>query len=357
MNDELLYSKYYYTPSYSSALGGIKPMKSKLAREHSKVIAKNVRQWIEGQDSYTLHRPVRTRFPRRKTIVSGMQEQVQVDLIDTQAYKDLNDGYRYILTMIDVFSKKGWAVPVKSKSGAEISSVLRTLLTEYPVRRCQTDKGSEFRNKLVQNLFKEFNITHFSTENETIKASIVERWNRTLQTMLHRWFTATGKQRYIDILNDILSSYNNRYHHSIGMSPNEVNTTNQEDVWLRLFSPKEMNTEKAVFKPKDYVRISKARSIFERGFTPNWSFEIFTISKVLSTKPVTYKLVDWDNEPIDGSFYKHELQRVAEPSDFKIEKIIKSKTRDGKLQHFVKWMGYPSKFNQWISDDEISDVA
>jgi ''chromo'' (CHRromatin Organisation MOdifier) domain. len=136
-----------------------------------------------------------------------------------------------------------------------------------------------------------------------------------------------------------------------------VSSENYEDLWLRMYNPASyFERRQNHLVPGDSVRISKARTAFTRGFTENWSREIFYIEKILQTTPTTYRIRDWKGETIRGSFYKKELQKVREPSEYKIEKILRRKKIRGKKMALVKWVGYSDDFNQWIPEDDIGDV-
>ena len=296
------------------------------------------------------------KFKRRKTIVSGFRQQLQMDLIDVRALKDENDGYSFILTAIDVFSKRSWAIALKNKRAEVVAEGIEQVLSQYPVQVCQTDRGTEFTNGVVQDLFKRMGVKHFSTRDDTMKAAIVERFNRTLQNSMYRWFTKSGSRRYVDILADLIVAYNNRYHRTIGMAPSEVNLENQEDVWVKLYESDDARLTQSSLKVGDHVRISKLRSNFERGYTPNWSYEVFVVANVLRTTPVTYALKDLDGEEIEGGFYVEELQKVQAPETFKIEKILDQKKVGRTIHYLIKWLGYPDKFNQWVSEKDIANV-
>lgn len=355
---EDIYQRYYYTPSFTSALGGVAPLRRKLMREQTAVIAKNSQKWLRTQDPYTLHKPVNRRFERRKIIVSGFGQQLQMDLIDVRSMKNENDGNSFILTAIDVFSKKAWAIPIKSKSGKDMSIAIASILEDAPTKYCQTDRGLEFLNRSVQDVFERYGVRHFSTHDDTTKAAIVERFNRTLQGLIYRWFTKTGTRKYIDVIQSIVDGYNDRYHRSIGMAPNRVNFDNQEGVWQKLYNyrtkPEKRSDEKLAVG--DYVRISKVRMTFERGYTPNWSYEIFRVRKRLDTSPITYALRDLNGEDVEGGFYQSELQKVAKPQKFKVEKVLAEKKIGKKRYLLIKWLGYSDKFNQWVHDKEVTDI-
>ena len=155
----------------------------------------------------------------------------------------------------------------------------------------QTDKGSEFLNRSLQKLLKQYGVHHFSTHNEETKASIVERFNRTLKTRMWRYFTKGQSVRYLDVLQDFVRLYNKTYHRSIGMAPSEVNGTNQESVWQRLYGHEGGGTPK--FRIDDGVRISKAKRHFEKGYMANWTDELFTIVDAHRSDQPVYRLVNW----------------------------------------------------------------
>ena len=346
------FSELYFTPSLPTSLGGVKRLTS--ARNSGrKIKASNALDFLRSQDAYTLHKPVRTKFRRRKTIVSGIGEQLQTDLVDVQKYKERNDNVSYLLTAIDVFSKRAWAFPLQSKTGEAVRSALEKILTINQFRTIQSDKGKEFLNKKVQDLFSKFGVRHFTSENENVKASVVERFNRTLQASMHRWMSYTNDERYIDALDQLVTGYNARFHSGIGMAPNQFNEKNQEDVWLRMYSP-ESPTFKARLKVGDYVRISKARLKFQKGYTGSRSTEIFTVTEVKKTAPIVYEISDFNDDPVVGTFYEQDLKKVEKPETYKVERVIKRKTVRGKRMFFVKWLGYPDSFNQWISQDDLT---
>ena len=166
MDDESLerrLAKLYYEPHRSSALAG----KRQLFRHIPKDKRDKAIEWLMGEDAYTLHKPAVSKFQRRPTIVSGLGEQLQADLMDISSRREENDNFKFVLTVVDVFSKIAWAEPVRSKSGADVSVALRRVLERSGrFRKLQTDKGKEFYNREVKAVLKENKIKHFSTEDE-----------------------------------------------------------------------------------------------------------------------------------------------------------------------------------------------
>ena len=234
-----------------------------------------VERWLSTQDAYTLHKPVRRHFKRRCVVVGGPNQQWQADLVDMSRLKAANDGTTFLLTVIDVFSKRAWCIPLKSKSAASLVAAFRRLLNDVNNNRpttLQTDKGSEFLNRPLQRLLKEYGVHHFTTHNEETKASVVERFNSSLKTRMWRYFTKKQTIRYVDALQDFVRSYNDSYHRSIGMAPSAVNGANQETVWQRLYGHDGGGTPK--YRVGDRVRISKAKRHFEKGYMANWTGRI-----------------------------------------------------------------------------------
>jgi PAS domain-containing protein len=357
-DDDKLFENYYYTPSLPSAYGGLRNLRRGLEKSLGKKAppGRAVGEWLSGEDAYTLHKAIKRKFKRRKTIVSGPGQQFQADLIDVRRHAADNDGNTFILTVVDVFSRRAFAAPLKNKTGAAVAKALAIVFLDTAPKYLQTDKGKEFFNGEVERTLDRFNVRHFTTENENVKASLVERFNQTLRNALHRFFTKTGRERYVDVLSDVVEAYNDRYHRALGVAPNEVADSGYEDVWLRLYDPLEyFERKRAAFASGDPVRISKARTAFKRGFTDNWSTEIFYVVEVLDTSPITYVVRDWKGETIRGTFYGEELQKVREPTEYRIEEVLRRKKVRGRWMNLVKWVGYGDEFNQWIPESDVHD--
>jgi len=202
----------------------------------------------------------------------------------------------------------------------------------------------EFYNKEVQKL-----VTLYSTENEE-KSSVVERWNRTMKEKMFKYFSANSTRRYIDVLDELVEQYNNTKHSSIGMTPKEASEKkNETKIWRNLYGNYDPPDRKAPkFSIGDKVRITIKKGTFEKGYTPRWTEEVFTVSEVRYTDPTTYRIVDYNNEEIKGSYYEPELQKTTQEM-FRTEKVIRRKGN----KSLVKWLGYPDSFNCWVDNDEL----
>ena len=302
-----------------------------------------------------LHKPIKRNFTRRRVIANHIDEIWCSDLVEMQQFSKWNKGNRYLLMVLDVFSKYGWIVPLKDKKGETVAEAFKKIFKEG--RKPQylwTDKGKEYYNKHVKELLDMNKITLYSTENEE-KSSVCERWNRTIKTQMWKQFTIQGNTMYLDMLPKILKQYNNTKHSSIKMTPIEASKKKNEGVvYFNLYGDMETLKQKPKLKIGDMVRISKyKRKVFDKGYTPNWSEEVFTVDKIQYTNPITYKLKDLRGEDIQGSFYELELLE-AKQDVFRIDKIIRRDYK--KKQALVSWKGYSDDFNSWIPIKDLKNI-
>ena len=185
-----------------------------------------------------LHRPIRKHFTKRYVFVRNVDDIFGADLIDMQALSKQNKGYKYILMVEDIFSKYGWAVPLKTKTGIAVRDALKQIFKQHVPKKLWTDAGWEFYNTEVKTLLKKHDITLYSTENEE-KCSVVERWNRTIKTKLWKYFTANHTHKYIDVLDALIEKYNNTVNRAIGMTPTEARKpSNHGAVFRNLYFEK-----------------------------------------------------------------------------------------------------------------------
>ena len=175
----------YYDPAESTAFAGASKLKKKFPNQ-------NVTSWLASQPTYTLHKPMKKHFPTRKYRTSGPNHLWQMDLMEMIPYARINKGYRYILTCIDVFTRFVYVEPTKAKDGVTVTAAIDSMLKKAGKERkplcIQTDQGKEFYNKTVQDLIKKYNILHYRAFSQ-FKASVVDRFNRTIREKLNRYFT------------------------------------------------------------------------------------------------------------------------------------------------------------------------
>lgn len=298
-----------------------------------------------------LHKPARRKYPRRKTIIKGLDDLWQADLAEYQKFSGQNRGYKFILVIIDCFSMFVWTVALKDKSASSIANAFNHLLkygTKRQPKNLQTDNGKEFYSKQFEKIMQIHKINHYSTYT-ILKASIVERVIRTLKLFLSKEFTRNGNSKWVSILDKITTMYNNRKHRTIQMKPSDVKGKIIEKQLLNSVYSNIKIAGIAKYKIGDVVRISKQKALFEKGYTRNWSTELFTIQKVKITNPVTYLLEDYRKHPILGAFYESELQKVKHQDIYLVEKVIRKKGS----KVFVKWLGLDNSHNSWVNKSEI----
>ena len=358
--DKLLH-ELYYDPKHPSAYTSIQNVYRAARKVIPSLDQQDVDEWFQKQLTATLHKPIRINFPRNRVIVMSIDEQWQADLCDMSFKAEDNDDHTFILTCIDCFSKYAWAIPLKSKHADEILRAFKEILKSgRKPKRLQTDKGKEFLNTKVQNFLRQHGIHFFTTESEK-KASIVERFNRTMKGRTYKYFTAKNTYRYIDVLQSLVDGYNNTYHRSIKMKPALVRKRHQIAIRQHLYGVKKP-IRKGINKAKrsssksykymigDLVRIIKARLTFNRGYLPNWSEEIFLVYDRKSFKEPQYYLRDYNGEDIKGGFYEKELQLVQDQNEYRVEKVLRTRRVNGKVLHLVKWKGWSDNFNSWVED-------
>ena len=151
---------------------------------------------------------------------------------------------------------------------------------------------------------------------------------------MFKYFSAKNTRKYVDVLDLLVDQYNNSIHSSIKMTPKEVSRNeNENKVWRKLYAEFDGMTVTPKFSIGDHVRITKKKKTYDKGYTQRWTEEVFKISRIQLTIPVTYKITDYNGKEIQGSFYEQELQNTAQGT-FQIEKVIK---REGD-KSLVKWM-------------------
>lgn len=331
MNRQKIENKYtdYKNPGSFSGLTGF-------LKNNHKLGTKNVNNYLHSLPAYTLHTPLKHKFRRTKWMSGGIDHIWQVDLLDMKKFKYQNNHNEYILTCIDIFSKYAWAIPIKKKTSSETMRAFKLIFESYRIpHSIFLDQGNEFKGECAK-LFLKHKI-NILTSKTKLKASVVERFNRTLKTKIYRIFTHNKNTKYSNILNDILESYNNTFHRSIKTSPNLVNKKNEKKIFNTLYG--DMNTFnydnyiKFKFRRGDYVRISNEKKIFEKSYTPNYSKEIYVICKQIASIPPRYNICSLDNEEFSYNFYTEELQKVSN-SEFPYDtfKIIEKKGNKLKIE-------------------------
>ena len=304
---EAVLQDLYYTPGLPTSYSGVDRLWKVAKTINRDIKKKDVNDWLLAQDTYTLHKKARKRLSAEPRVyVKGIDEQWAMDLCDVSNISGYNDGCNFILTTIDILSKWANAEPVPRKTGPGTTRALEAIFsrTERRPQRIETDEGKEFYNASFKRLCDQEGIHHFSTQSSN-KACVVERFNRSLKELMYKHFTAKNTYRWIEVLPELLATYNGRFHRSIGRSPISVNSDNEDEVYNKLYRKQPKRGK--LLHQGDLVRISKKRHVFEKGYLPNFTEEVFKIVKVIDNhRPYRYELEDMAGEKIVGRFAPEE---------------------------------------------------
>lgn len=360
-------SDIYYTPSHPASFSNVR--KLWLATD-KKISKKLITEWLMTQDTYTLHKPRRLRFRRNCYKLNNIAELWEIDLAQfSDDYASHNEGVKYLLVVIDCFSKYMFVEPLKRKTPESVIAAFKKIFARTTLRpqRCQSDSGSEFIAGKFKKFLKDNDIIFNTTLNPDTKAGCVERSIRTLKNKIYKYLTHVNSFTFIDKLDDIVKSYNHGYHSTIKMAPNDVTDRNILQVYKNIQSSqvkarrrsKKKQKKLSKIKVGDYVRITKGKKAFTKGYLPCFSEEVFVVKTVIYRDPVVYRIEDLEGEEIKGTFYEPEIQKVIfDPTAARaIDSIIKQKGKGKNLQYLVKWRGYNHpKFNSWIAASAITSI-
>ena len=274
-----------------------------------------IADFLRQHDVHGVYRRiVKREFPRRRVIARFPFELFMADLMEFPQYKFRNRGYRFALILIDVFTKKLYAAPLKKKTKEETAKAFETIFKdfdEFPINLV-TDRGREFYNEEVQKIFDSYGINHYSTPTKTKwKASVAERVIRTIKSRLFKYFKANKTTNWVDVLPQLTANYNSIPHKSHGFPPDDVSSENRDQVFKKLY-PQNTLTIVCKLKIGDKVRKIKEKTLFEKGYTENWSEEIYIISATRQSNSICwYKLKNLAGEEQEGIWYYYQLNLVA----------------------------------------------
>lgn len=298
-----------------------------------------------------LYKPTRKKFEHRPVKLLGVDDLFQMDLLDVQQLAKSNNKNRFILTAINCFTKKAYAVPIHSKTSRDMTTAVKKVLDQatFKPRHICTDAGMEFKNKSVQQVFRDRGINHYIAYSN-VKAQIVERWNRTLRNIMHKDMAMRGSTKWVSHLQNYVDQYNNTKHSKTKMKPNEVLKKHEKKLLQTVYNYKRPIV-KTKFKINDQVRVSSARSPFTKGYWPSWSINLYRVMKINPKKPPTYILADaHDATPVYGSFYEPEMLKTKNPDTYLISRVLKRKGSKA----YVEWHGTNDK--SWVDAKTISGI-
>lgn len=324
-----------------------------------------IKKWLKKEEPYTMYRQSLKKFPRNRVIVDGPNEQWDIDLMDMTEFSNENDGIKYVIMAIDVFSRFGYTIPIKNKTADTLVKALGGLFEQKKPHWIRTDKGGEFINNKIKKLLKDKNIGHIITQNEP-KANYAERFIKTMKNKIIKIMLKNNNLRYLDDLEKLTYSYNHTYHRSIKERPANVTDENALLIYQTQYidplypkGNKVLKKKKFRFKIGEKVRISHLREKFSREYDVKWTGEVFTINKRTKRDGIpVYYLDDYNGDEVKGTFYEAELQSVTIDKDdlFKVEKVLKSRGRGKNKESLVKWLNWPNKYNSWVKTSTLEKL-
>ena len=355
----------YYDPKHPGAYGGVEKLYRAVRKEGKFVIGRTkIRNWLLKQEDYAVHRETRSKFKRRRVVAPFVDYQWDVDTANMTVYKKENDGNAFFVLAIDILSKFIWTVPLRTTTGQEMVLALKRMFAAgRKPTHLRSDQGTEFVNRNVKALLKKEGVTFFVTHN-VVKASYAERAIKTIKSRLVRYMTHKQTHRWIDILPKVTESYNQTYHRSIKRSPQSVKPTDSVELWKRQYDTLPMSNSnrrhvsavpKFKYKVGDLVRVSFLRRPFQREYDERWSRELFVVNqRFMSDNIPQYFLKDYAGELVSGTFYSNQLKKAHEQTNYLVEKVLRRRTRRGQKELLVRWRGWPTKYDSWISAEDVS---
>lgn len=303
-------SERYYNPKVVGSFSGA--TKFKLPKKSRQ----GVQSYLTTQPTYTLHKPIRKRFTRRRVICWGPYTNLEADLVFMTQFARYNKGVKYLLVITCCFTKFAYIRFLKNKTSkaciTALASVLKDIKSKgFKVKKISVDEGGEFISHLMDSFLRCQNIILFSSFNKAIKSSIVERLNKTIQGRIYRFMTFYKTKEYISVVQDLVNSYNSTIHRSTQMAPNQITHRNSELVWNNLYILNRKERVKNSFNIFDKVRIPLKSTLFTKGYVQRWTTDIFVITNILNTTPFTYELTDKNGELLCKKYYGSELSLVT----------------------------------------------
>lgn len=355
--------RVYYSIENPASFSSAENVLRECQRVDPRININDVKRFLSGEIAYTLHRRVVRKIQRNPIVATRHGEQAQADLVDIQRFAVANNGYRYILTVIDVFSKLAFAEPIKTKSAPDMVRALTKLFAIYRPINLQTDEGTEFTNASVRRLLRDMKVHWFPAKNEQIKCAIVERFQRTLMTKVTKYMTSQGTHTFVGVLPKFMTSYNNAFHRSIKMTPLEATTAPVNVVFKNLYGFPDERTmlRKLKARPKlnkgDHVRIPTQKDRFTKGYAQNFTDQVYFVDQPIpSTHRPVYRLKSHSGDIIKGNFYPEEVQRVVSNSTYRVNVLAERRRGRGK-QYLVHYVDYPDTEDEWISGRRLQELS
>lgn len=318
----------------------------------------NAENFIREQNVYTLYRSAKRKFPRNHYRITYMNELWEIDLLDMTALAEHNNGYKYLLVVVDAFSKFAWVRPMRTKTASEAIKQFSDIITQskQKPRVLQSDRGGELTGHTFTRFLTHKNIKHqFPTTTLPAKCAIVENLNRILRQIITRFLFVHNTKRYIHVLQQLVDGYNNTPQSRTKFAPAKINASNAVQVYHNThLAHRKQKTLLSRFRVGDFVRVIEKQKTFKKPtFTPQWSKEIFRVVKIIHKQFPTYAIASLDGQPIKGHLYGDELQKIYVSPDTPYKRLTRNifdTARKGQI-HAQTFSGE----KRWFNVHDIKD--
>ena len=376
MDKEIFLKEIYENIKNKAGFSGAHKLFRESNHHRRDITLTDVKKFLMKQRSHTLHGNITKRFLRSPVMVSGPGKILGSDLADMgEELKKYNKNYRYLLILIDIFSRKLYITCLRDKKNSTVSKEMENFLehkTKFRYGKLWVDQGGEYVGSSMKRLLCKYNIEMYHVYNRRFKCAMAERVIQTIKRKLYKRMTHLNTYTYLDSLQDVVDVYNNTPHKGLKFNtPNYIhNLTDPMEIKkhahqqylqkLRNYGGyKRVNrwrtlSQTDILEEGTFVRIltTGAEGVFTKSFKQIYTEEVFIIRKVIKSFPTRYYLKDLSGEIIEGTVYKQEIRETCLPETFPIEKILKSKIdeKSGKRVHYVRFLGYPPKFDVWVNN-------
>ena len=314
-------TKLYFDPSQKSSFSSLDRLYKAAKEKYPNISRSDVTKFLHSTPTYTRFLKKRQNFKRRPILAFELDGVWQADLAEFQPLAHWNSGYRFVLVVVDTLSSYLFCQPVKRKTGPDVTLAFKTILNRAYPRKPKsffTDRGLEFYNSHMENLFSQYHIVHYSTYSPTIKASSAERKIRDLKNRMYKFMDKNKTWRYIDNLQDFVRAQNSSYNRVIKMAPEQVTRANSTQVFQSRYGTKLKRDVKSSFSVGDIVRIREEKGFQAKEHLPSFSRSLYKIKTVLKTRPTTYRVGLLDSEgsevtELERGFYSPEIVPQLEP--------------------------------------------
>ena len=361
----------YRNPREPGSYGGISTItrivKDKLPQYTVSKVRQTAKEVLASKQAYYLNVQPKNHFLRSRVLSAGANYMFDADLMNLYQFGRYNKGYKYVLLVIDIFSRFVMVRGLKSKSHADVVPAMEEILQEKKCKILRTDAGGEFTSHQIKQLYVEYEVKHYLAYNDG-KASYSERAVKTIKNKLIRYMMTNNTYKWIDVLQDVAYSYNNTVHSTLNRKPKDITEDNEDVVFQEQYNTislrdikdakkRSKNIRKSLdISAGDYVRLSRVKKTFQKEYEPKWTGELFQVYKTsVRDGCIVFYVRDLMGEVVEGSFYRQQLQKalVREEDLYQYEKVLGRRTRNGKKYYHIHWAYYPAKFDEWVSEQQF----